>query len=51
MSNAVTLDADTTLKFVGSVDPEDTFVVAETVTFYDEGSLSTFSEDKTSDAS
>lgn len=51
VSNAVTLDADTTLKFVGSVDPEDTFVVAETVTFYDEGSLSTFSEDKTSDAS
>jgi hypothetical protein len=50
VSNAVTLDADTTLKFVGSVDPTDTFVVAETVTFYDDGSPSTFQEDIDSDA-
>jgi len=51
VSSAVTIDADTTLKFVGSVDPNDTFVVAETVTFYDDGTLSTYSEDTTSDAS
>ena len=38
-SAAVTLDAATKLKFVGSVDPSDTFVVAETVTFYDEGGV------------
>jgi hypothetical protein len=50
VSNAVTLDADTTLKFVGSVDPTDTFVVAETVTFYDDGAPSTFQEDIDSDA-
>ena len=50
VSNAVTLDADTTLKFVGSVDPTDTFVVAETVTFYDDGATSTFQEDIDSDA-
>ena len=51
VSAAVTLDAKTNLKFVGSVDPGDTFVVAETVTFYDDGSPSTFSEDKVTDAS
>lgn len=50
VSNAVTLDADTTLKFVGSVDPTDTFVVAETVTFYDDEIPSTFQEDIDSDA-
>jgi hypothetical protein len=38
-SAAVTLDATTKLKFVGSVDPIDTFIVAETVTFYDEGGV------------
>ena len=37
VSGAVTIEANTTLKFVGSVDPADTFVVAETVTFYDDG--------------
>jgi len=51
LSSAVTLDLGTTLKFVGSVDPNDTFVVAETVTFYDDGTLSVYSEDKISDAS
>lgn len=51
VSAAVTLDAKTNLKFVGSVDPGDTFVVAETVTFYDDGAPSTFSEDKVTDAS
>jgi hypothetical protein len=51
VSAAVTLDAKTNLKFVGSVDPGDTFVVAETVTFYDDGSPSTFTEDKVTDAS
>jgi hypothetical protein len=51
LSNAITIDANTTLKFVGSVDPSDSFVIAETVTFYDDGTTSTFEEDKTSDAS
>jgi len=51
LSNAITIDANTTLKFVGSVDPSDSFVIAETVTFYDDGTTSTFTEDKTSDAS
>ena len=50
VSSAVTLDDETTLKFVGSVNPNDTFVVAETVTFYDEGTTSTYSEDLESDA-
>ena len=45
VSSAVTIDANTKLKFVGSVDPEDTFVVAETVSFYDEGGNTTYSED------
>ena len=51
LSDAVTISEDTVLKFVGSVDPGDTFVVAETVTFYDDGAPSTFSEDKVTDAS
>jgi hypothetical protein len=44
VSGAVTIEANTTLKFVGSVDPTDTFVVAETVTFYDDGAKESFSE-------
>ena len=51
LSSAITIDANTKLKFVGSVDPNDTFVVAETVTFYDDGTDSTYSEDTTSDSS
>jgi hypothetical protein len=51
VSSAVTLDAKTKLKFVGSVDPTDTFVVAETVTFYDDGSTRSFADDRTTDAS
>ena len=51
VSNAVTFDANTKLKFVGSVDPDDTFVVAETVSFYDEGGNTTYSEDLESDDS
>jgi len=44
LSSAVTLGENTKLKFVGSVEPSDTFVVAETVTFYDDGSKESFSE-------
>ena len=51
LNNAITIDAKTTLKFVGSVNPNDTFVVAETVTFYDEGASSTYKEDTENDAS
>lgn len=51
VSSAVTLGAKSRLKFVGSVDPTDTFVVAETVSFYDDGAKSTFTEDKVTDAS
>ena len=49
LNNPITISAGTKLKFVGSVQPNDTFVVAETVTFYDEGTTSTYSEDRTSD--
>ena len=51
VSSAITIDANTTLKFVGSVNPNDTFVIAETVNFYDENVTSTFSADKVTDAS
>jgi len=50
LSTAVTIDALTKLLFVGSVDPGDTFVVAETVNFYDDGGSTTYSEDLASDA-
>ena len=49
LNNPITISAGTKLKFVGSVQPNDTFVVAETVTFYDEGATSTYSEDRASD--
>ena len=45
LNNAITVDANTLLKFVGSVDPADTFVVAENVTFYDDGSGKTFADE------
>jgi len=51
VSSAITIDANTTLKFVGSVNPNDTFVIAENVNFYDENVTSTFSADKVTDAS
>lgn len=50
-SQALYVSDKTTLKFVGSVQPGDTFVVAENVTFYDDGTVSTFAEDKVTDAS
>lgn len=48
LNTAVTITEPKTIMFVGSVEPGDTFVVAETVTFYDDGAKETFSE--TSDA-
>lgn len=51
LSGAITISANTTLKFVGSVDPSDTFVVAETVNFYDDGTDTTFTDDLVTDAS
>jgi hypothetical protein len=51
VSSAINIPANTTLKFVGSVDPTDTFVVAENVKFYDDGAEDTFSENQTEDAS
>ncbi len=51
LSSAITITENTRLFFVGSVEPNDTFVVAETVSFFDEGTNTTFSDDKTSDAS
>jgi hypothetical protein len=51
LSSAITIAENTRLFFVGSVEPNDTFVVAETVSFFDEGTNTTFSDDKTSDAS
>ena len=50
LNNTITIDANTKLLFVGSVDPGDTFVVAETVSFYDDGGSTTYSEDLISDA-
>ena len=50
LNNAITINANTKLNFVGSVDPSDSFVVAETVTFYDEGGGTTYSEDLAGDA-
>ena len=39
-----------TLKFVGSVDTNDTFVVAENVSFYDDGTNKTYTDNLTDDA-
>ena len=48
LSNAITIPNNTTLKFVGSVDPGDSFVVAENVTFYDDGATFNYSEENNS---
>ena len=50
LSANVTIDANTRLKFVGSVDTNDTFVVAETVSFYDDGTNQTYTDNLTDDA-
>jgi|TARA_B100001094_G_scaffold171120_1_gene165490 hypothetical protein len=46
----ITVDANTRLKIVGSVDTNDTFVVAETVSFYDDGTNKTYTDNLTDDA-
>ena len=51
LSAAATITDETTLFFVGSVDPNDTYVVSEEVTFYDDGTSRDFTADKTTDAS
>ena len=51
LSSAITITDKTRLFFVGSVGLNDTFVVAETVSFFDDGTNTTFADDKTSDAS
>ena len=48
LSAAITVDDNTLLKFVGSVDPADTFVVAENVTYYDAGSRYTYADEDNS---
>jgi len=48
LSAAITVDADTKLKFVGSVDPADSFVVAENVTYYDDGARYSFEDEDNS---
>ena len=50
LSSAITIVADVRLKFVGSVDANDTFVVAENVTFYDDGTNKTYADNLTDDA-
>jgi len=50
VSANVTIDANTKLKFVGSVNTNDTFVVAETVSFYDDGTNKTYADNLTDDA-
>ena len=49
LSANITISADKTLKFVGSVDPADTFVVAEDVTFFDDGVIDQYAEGNTTD--
>ena len=44
LSSAITVSANTKLKFVGSVDSTDTFVVAETVQFFDEGVIDRYED-------
>ena len=44
LSSAITVSANTRLKFVGSVDSSDSFVVAETVQFFDEGVLDRYED-------
>ena len=41
-------DTSNKLLFVGSVDADDTFVVAENVTFYDDGTNADYSEEDNS---
>jgi len=50
LSANITLDANKSLKFVGSVNTNDTFVVAETVSFYDDGTNKTYTDNLTDDA-
>ena len=45
----ITIAADTKLKFVGSVDPSDSFVVAEDVQFFDDGVIDQYSEGNSTD--
>ena len=48
LSAAITVDDNTLLKFVGSVDPADSFVVAENVTYYDAGSQYSYADEDNS---
>lgn len=50
IDTSVTVARGTTVKFVGSVQPDDTFIITEDVTFYDESSPTNFSEDTESDS-
>ena len=50
LNETITVDANTKLKIVGSVDTNDTFVVAETVSFYDDGTNKTYADNLTDDA-
>ena len=45
LSANITIGADTKLKFVGSVDPADSYVVAETVQFFDDGVLDRYGDE------
>ena len=51
LSDNVTISQGTTLYFIGSVNPEDTYIITENVTFYDDGTNRTYSEDIVSDNS
>ena len=48
LSSAITVIDTTLLKFVGSVDPADSFVVAENVTYYDDGAQYSFEDEDNS---
>lgn len=51
LSENVTIEQGTVLEFAGSVSTEDTYIISENVTFYDDGTDSTYSEDIVSDNS
>lgn len=51
LSENITIEDGTELFFIGSVNSEDTYIISENVTFYDDGTISTYKEDLESDNS
>lgn len=51
LSENITISDQTELFFIGSANAEDAYIVSENVTFYDDGTISTYKEDLESDNS